>query len=330
MKRYKNLSYFRVLACIGIVCTHLRQRVGIVDGRLYELTHYMQHGVYMFFIIGGFLAVYTYEARSYKPHEYWMKRITRILPAYYMIVIYNVIVHQFIFKDMPADNYGLGWLRYIFCINQCVPGETQWRNLSFTWTIGVFVAFYMLVPLICRLMKSYRGALAGIVINYGFMLALEKVYSHYGIDREWFTPLFYIIYFTIGAGVYYAVKEKKENSLAVIFLAVILYNFSMSKYNSPITLALLFAVMILVTMEYEIHNEYIQKFFDVIDKYSYQIYLGHAVVMEIIDMMQANIAMPAFVTVVIAVAGTAVISVTMYYLENTLLLKKRHIHDKIQ
>ena len=152
------------------------------------------------------------------------------------------------------------------------------------------------------------------------MLALEKVYSHYGIDREWFTPLFYIIYFTIGAGVYYAVKEKKENSLAVIFLAVILYNFSMSKYNSPI----------LVTMDYEIHNEYIQKFFDVIDKYSYQIYLGHAVVMEIIDMMQANIAMPAFVTVVIAVAGTAVISVTMYYLENTLLLKKRHIHDKIQ
>lgn len=47
MKYFKNLSYLRVIACIAIVCTHISQRL-MLEGRIYELTHYMQHGVYLF------------------------------------------------------------------------------------------------------------------------------------------------------------------------------------------------------------------------------------------------------------------------------------------
>ena len=42
MKYFKNLSYLRVIACIAIVCTHISQRL-MLEGRIYELTHYMQH-----------------------------------------------------------------------------------------------------------------------------------------------------------------------------------------------------------------------------------------------------------------------------------------------
>lgn len=48
MKYFKNLSYLRVIACIAIVCTHISQRL-MLEGRIYELTHYMQHGVYLFY-----------------------------------------------------------------------------------------------------------------------------------------------------------------------------------------------------------------------------------------------------------------------------------------
>jgi len=313
MKRYKNLSYFRVLACLGIVCTHLRQRVGLDGGRLYEITHYMQHGIYMFFIISGFLAVYTYEAKEYSPRQYWAKRLIRILPVYYVIVIYNVIEHQFILNDMPSDEYGLGWLRYIFMINQCVPGDDMWRNLSFTWTVSIFVAFYLIVPVICRFVDSYRKSLIAFVLSYVGILAVERVYGYIGIGRDWFTPIFYIIYFMLGAVVYYAVKDHRENNAAVLALALVLFNFSLSRFNSPMTLSLLFAAMLLVSMQLEIKNTYIQKAFDVVDRYSYEIYLGHAVVLETLDALRESVAMPGYAVIAAGVLGTALISAILYH-----------------
>ena len=312
MKYFKNLSYLRVIACIAIVCTHVSQRL-MLEGRLYELTHYMQHGVYLFFIISGFLALYTYSENSYSPLRYWIKRLARILPVYYAVVAYDIIVHSFILKDMPPDWAGLGWLRYIFIIGQYIPGENQWRNLSFTWTIGVFVLFYVMTPLIAKLMRTYRASLVSLAVTYLFMIALDIVYARLGIGRDWFTPLFYIIYFMFGAVACRAVQENKADKAALLFACIMLYFFAMSKFNSPYTLACLMTIIILSSMNIEFKNRYIQRIFDVLDRFSYEIYLGHAVVMEIIDMLMASYVLPGVAITGIAVGGTIVVSAILYY-----------------
>ncbi|MGN0406820.1 MAG: acyltransferase family protein [Bacteroides sp.] len=313
MKRLKNLSYLRVLACLGIVCTHLGQRLALT-GKPYELTHYMQHGVYLFFIISGFLGLYTYSENDYKPWKYWLKRLARILPVYYAVIIYDIIVYGLLLGNMPPDSSGLGWLRYILVINQYIPGEMQWRNLSFTWTIGVFVLFYMMVPLINRLIRSYRASLAGLAVTYVFMIGLDIVYARIGIGREWFSPLFYIIYFMFGVVACRAFQEKKTDSAALIMAAVMLYFFSMSKFNSPYTLSCLFTIIILVSMNLEFKNIHVQNIFDRLDKYSYEIYLGHAVVMEFIDIITLRVTpLPPVAIILIGIAGTVLVSMALYH-----------------
>ncbi len=313
MKRLKNLSYLRVLTCLGIVCTHLGQRLALT-GKPYELTHYMQHGVYLFFIISGFLGLYTYSENEYKPWKYWLKRLVRILPVYYTVIIYDIIVHGLLLKDIPPDSYGLGWLRYIFVISQYIPGEAEWRNASFTWTIGVFILFYMMVPLINRIIRSYRASIVGLAATYAFMVLLDIIYAFMGISREWFSPLFYIIYFMYGVVACRALQEKKTDSAALIMAAVMLYFFSISKFNSPYTLSCLFTIIILVSMNLEFKNIHVQNIFDRLDKYSYEIYLGHAVVMDIVDIINSKlICLPNIAIVLFVIAGTVLVSMALYH-----------------
>lgn len=313
MKYLKNISYLRVFACLGVVCTHLGQRLQIT-GKAYELTHYMQYGVYLFFILSGFLALYTYSAKKYTVWKYWLTRLLKILPVYYAIIIYDFIVHGFFVKDMPPDSYGLGWLRYVFIIGQYVPGENVWRNLSFTWTIGIFVLFYLLAPLINKLMKSYRASLVGLAAVFALTELLNSVYKHFEIDREWFSPLFYIVYFMFGVVACRAVQEHKANNAALLMSLVLLWSFAFSKFQSLYTVSALFTVILLVSCGMEFKNEFIEKAFSVLDSYSYEIYLGHAVVMDFIDIVAFK-AQPLSRPMVFAVGtvGTVLVSVILYY-----------------
>lgn len=313
MKYLKNISYLRVFACLGVVCTHLGQRLE-VTGKAYYITHYMQYGVYLFFILSGFLALYTYSAKKYTVWKYWLTRLLKILPVYYAIVIYDFIVHAFFVKDMPPDAYGLGWLRYIFIIGQYVPGENVWRNLSFTWTIGIFVLFYLLVPLINKLVRSYRASLVGIIVMVVFTNILNSVYIKYGIDKEWFSPLFYIVYFMFGVAACRAVQEHKENNAALFMSLVLLLNFALSRFQSLYTVSALFTIILLVSIGMEFKNAYLQKAFDILDRYSYEIYLGHAVIMDLIDIIAFKaqpLSKPA--VLVLGIIGTVIVSVALYH-----------------
>lgn len=112
---------------------HLGQRLKL-QGSLRVITDFGANGVYMFFIASGFLAFATYRKEKGVLYYYW-KRAVRLLPLYYGIILVDFIVYTYIYKDAPVDKFGLGWLRYIFCLSGIVgTEETFWRNLSFTWT----------------------------------------------------------------------------------------------------------------------------------------------------------------------------------------------------
>lgn len=313
MKKFNNISYLRVVACLGIVITHMQQRVNLEGGKLYELTHYFQHGVYLFFIISGFLGAYTYMNKSYRPAQYWKKRLIRILPVYYAVVLYSFIVHGLILADMPEDASGLGWLRYLLVIQQYVPGEQQWRNICFTWTLCVFVLFYLLVPFICKWVRSFRASLVALLLTYMGYVALEKVIGYAQMDKDYFTPVFYLIYFMLGVVICYAVREHKENTLAVIYAFIMLYYFAMSKYNSPYTLSLLFSIIVIASLPLTFHHPMIVKCFEKLDKFSYEIYLGHAIVMDMIDIIALTAPLAAPVVIALGVVGTTAVSVFLYY-----------------
>ena len=110
MKQYDNIRIFRAAACLGVFVTHLAPYLGI-EGTAAWLANQGAAGVYLFFMISGFLAGGDRELLSGRKHaalRYYKKRLLRLLPLYYAVVLYNMALHILILRDVPADPDGLG------------------------------------------------------------------------------------------------------------------------------------------------------------------------------------------------------------------------------
>lgn len=307
MKKYKNLQYLRVLACIGVVLTHLGQRLDLATGPLNNFAHFGAMGVYVFFIISGFLGFYTYPDSNAKGNirTYWFKRLLRIIPVYYAIILYDIILYTFVLKDVPFDATGLGWSRYFLFLSQCIPESSFWRNLSATWTVSVFVLFYLLMPLFKKTIRSLKSSLVALLIFY--MIAQMM-----GATGEWFRPFYYLYFFIIGAVVYYAINECKTNITCVFFAIVMISQLILNKVNAT-TYSCIFAIIIMVTCELEIKNLKFQKIIDVLDRYSFVIYLVHAIVMDAIDIINDTVGLSQLQIILITFIGTTVVSFVVYH-----------------
>ena len=160
-QKYEHIQLLRALACIGVFITHLAPRLG-ATGKAAWLANQGAAGVYLFFVLSGYLVCCDRKLPTAGKKElltYYKKRLVRILPLYYGVILYNILLHGLILKDIPADPQGLYWLRYFFLTNSVIPAPNDfWGNLSATWTISLFMAFYLLVPVFVRLIRGCTSA----------------------------------------------------------------------------------------------------------------------------------------------------------------------------
>lgn len=301
-----NISLARVLACIGVFTVHLGQRLHL-QGSIRVITDFGENGVYLFFIISGFLAFRTYKSEEGLGY-YWWKRAVRLLPLYYCIIIYDFIIHTFIYKDILVDSTGLGWSRYFFFLSDIIgTDELFWRNLSSTWTIPVFVFFYLLVPFLFKRIQSYQKAVLYMLGTYFLGMGILM------IGNGNFLVLYYLFFFFIGIVIDRAFKEEKEEHSIVLFAMLALF-FVIQSATAALIYSMMFAILIVATRKWKIWPKLAGKI-GCIDKYSYTIYLVQAVVFEdIIDNLMKWYIMPKAVIVLIAVLATAIGSWIIYNL----------------
>lgn len=138
-----SFKIFKILSCFGVVLVHYGQ-ITHLNGSIKILTDFGAYGVYMFFIISGFLGYLSFS-HSHSCRQYYLKRIFRILPLYYTVIIYNIILYELLLSgrfEVPTDSSHLGWLRYFLLLSQAIPSSDNfWVNLSATWTISHFMFF---------------------------------------------------------------------------------------------------------------------------------------------------------------------------------------------
>ena len=110
------------------------------------------------------------------------------------MILYNILLHGLILKDIPADPQGLYWLRYFFLTNSVIPAPNDfWGNLSATWTISLFMAFYLLVPVFVRLIRGCTSAFFCYVL--ALILRYLWVKTGYG---DYVMIFYYLHYFLLG------------------------------------------------------------------------------------------------------------------------------------
>lgn len=152
----------RVFSCLGVFACHLGQRMGVGDG-IFEYTQFGQYGVYVFFLISGFLLANSYEkyGKCHVP-RFIMKRVIRVLAVYYAVITWFFLTDTYYFRFIVSDETGWGWKRYFLFLNGFItPGKDPygyWSNLGASWTIPVFVIAYLCIPIylwICDKVSCY-------------------------------------------------------------------------------------------------------------------------------------------------------------------------------
>lgn len=274
-----------------------------LEGAIEKFMDFGARGVYLFFILSGFFGFQSKELENENRLQgclrYWTKRAFKILPLYYALILYNFVLYELVLQSVPVDSSGIGWSRYVFLLSTFIPADKNfWVNLCSTWTISIFVLFYIFVPLMKRYINSFKKAVALWAVLYIIsLLCLGKV--QYGM------PFYYLHYFVMGIVFYYAEEEGKVKELIIGCVTFVLGSVAVNHTLTHTACSMLFLIVIIAAKEIKVENERLQNVINMVDSYSYTIYLTHAVVVDGIEMIRNRYPI-SWVTVLIIGVGCTV------------------------
>ncbi|HEX4542796.1 MAG TPA: acyltransferase [Candidatus Acidoferrum sp.] len=164
-----TLTSLRFFAALHVFCFHL-VAFRILTGRslLYHVASIGYVGVSLFFVLSGFILVYTYAGRSVPAREFWRARFARIYPAYVFslvvtapLFLYAVFHARWLVIPWPVAHLKLGMFLQATLLHAWVPPATlMWNAVS--WSLSVEAFFYLAFPYLVK--RFARLSLPGLVL----------------------------------------------------------------------------------------------------------------------------------------------------------------------
>jgi peptidoglycan/LPS O-acetylase OafA/YrhL len=117
-------------------------------------------GVNLFFVLSGFLITYLLINEKQQHHKinvphFYMRRILRIWPIYFLVVAAGFIIFPLLKKmmgDVPAETHAAGWyMLFVSNFEMIRKGFADSSLLNVLWSVGVEEQFYLAWPLIMTL-----------------------------------------------------------------------------------------------------------------------------------------------------------------------------------
>lgn len=178
-----DIDGIRAIAILGVVLYH--SRVPLFTGGF--------SGVDIFFVISGCLIgghIFSeLSAGTFSYLRFYQRRSKRILPAFYVVLVFIVLAGLIVLSPFELRQLGRGAVAATVCAsniyfwlkNNYFATNSQLDPLLMTWSLGVEEQFYAVVPLLMVLLVRIRRglllpAIAGICI-LSFLVAcfaLEK------------------------------------------------------------------------------------------------------------------------------------------------------------
>lgn len=182
-----GLLGLRAIACMAVFLVHFQQQTQ-VDGSIgfFELGRFLENGntgVALFFSLSGFLLSIPFwrNLMLQEPFPslsaFWLKRLARILPAYFLCLTGLVLLNRQWQEPRGAMDI---LLHYTLTFN--------FREASiFTinppfWTLAVESQFYLLLPLLFLLLRWARPTTAVVVL---LCLCAAAYFGHLSVVTAW-------------------------------------------------------------------------------------------------------------------------------------------------
>lgn len=149
MRPFPLLDGYRAIAAFMVLTTHVAFNTGeIRTPVLGPLLGRMDFGVTLFFLLSGFLLYrpWARAAMTATPGPavggYALRRAARILPAYWAMVIFTLLL----LPEIQPVRWQ-AWPVHLGLLHIYVPGFTL-EGLTQTWSLATELAFYILLPVI--------------------------------------------------------------------------------------------------------------------------------------------------------------------------------------
>ncbi|MBP0905646.1 acyltransferase family protein [Mariniflexile gromovii] len=243
-----NFDFLRVVFATTVAIAHIIELSGIEIFQPYKVFFNTRLAIDGFFVISGFLIAKSFE-KSNTIKEYITKRIKRIVPAYFFVIMLSAILFSLI-STYSITNYFLssGFWKYLaanltfqnyFC--PCLPGVFV-SNLDCSvngalWTIKIEEAFYLLVPVFYWLIRRKK---INIYVLSALVYMVSVVYFNYFVSID-----------------SYRIAKQLPGALAFFVVGIMFYrNFSfLLKYKNHIILPCL---TLFLVEQYVLETQYLK------------------------------------------------------------------------
>lgn len=174
-------------------------------------------GVTLFFVVSAFTLTLSMRLREkdvYAVQQFYIRRIFRIIPLYYVWLIIIWVRNTFFLGNAPTLTMMLLTVSFTFNL---VPGY-QSGLVAASWTLGVEMLFYLLFPLIYRYANNLQKAFTFFLVALVIASIYTSLLSHYyRMDADQFRSvlqrsfLHYLPVFALGMVVFFVFEKFIQN-----------------------------------------------------------------------------------------------------------------------
>lgn len=221
MNYIKQLTFLRFLAALLVVIFHFGKNTWPFNTNIISpIINEGSIAVSFFFFLSGVVLAFNYLGKSaFNKKEFFVKRFARIYPLYLLAFISTLIL-GIAFKN--AFPKGLSILLQLFSLHSWFPDVCLEINFP-SWSISVEIFFYLMFPLILKIINRLGNLKSTILIITVWLLSilqhyffLENLYipNNSKIDHFiQFFPLWHFNTFLIGIlCAKYILKQKESTS----------------------------------------------------------------------------------------------------------------------
>lgn len=338
-----GLNGLRAIAALSVVISHISIASNDFGLGNHGGWFFASYGVTIFFTLSGFLITFLLLKENEKQiidiKKFYVRRILRIWPIYYLYLIIALIIlvisYQINISSLPYYFFFCANVPYIFGGSQLL--------IAHLWSIGVEEQFYLFWPVLIKIFNKRIKVIVILLILILISLKFIVRYFSYNLTLITFLEVNRFECMLIGAigAILYNEKNIITNkyllNFYVQFLAWITLLFIvLGKINTPgptEDVFMSFVTLILIIGQISLNSKKIinleNKTFDFLGKISYGIYVIHPLIIYLLSKLLGNMNLNFYAKFIIVYFGVILLTILIshisykYYEKPFLKLKKQ-------
>lgn len=320
---YNSLQYVRAYAALLVLYFH----AVLLVNKNYEglvVPVMGSSGVALFFVLSGILMVIVRAHNTMRPFHFLLKRMVRIVPLYWSVTIFYVLVYYFLPEVMNSVQITSATLiKSLFFIpyeNPALEGEVYPIVIP-GWTLNFEVVFYLVFAIamyfsgFMRLVVLLGALFLVYFVSYFIADSVLSFYSH---------PYFFCFLSGVLLGFLSDRLTEINKPLSIFMLVFSVMFFVVSLILENMLLDVLSASLLVFSMfvyERGAGRLFRNRFLAITGDSSYSLYLTHGMVLAVIMKICILLNLPWYVCLLLCLVVSWVVGLMVYNLYERHLTK---------